>query len=136
MADGMQVRGEPFESTFGEPALAQGYQSGDILRGFGRPRGRSSDMPAATTFNRSGGDGMEQLVESFARAPGQGRRPAASRACRRAVSVMGGWLPACLPACLLACLMLAAGGVRAETGTGALRILMLGDSLTAGYGLA
>ena len=39
-------------------------------------------------------------------------------------------------ALLLAWLALTAGGVRAETGAGALRILMLGDSLTAGYGLA
>ena len=40
-------------------------------------------------------------------------------------------------ALLLAWLALAvAGGVRAETGAGALRILMLGDSLTAGQGLA
>ena len=103
---------------------------------------------------------MGQLGEPFGRALveralAQGRQPVASRACRRAANVMGGWLPARvvrgslllarlpagvvrdrLPACLLACLMLAAGGVRAETGAGALRILMLGDSLTAGYGLA
>ena len=39
-------------------------------------------------------------------------------------------------ALLLAWLMLAAGSLRAETGDGELRILMLGDSLTAGYGLA
>ena len=39
-------------------------------------------------------------------------------------------------ALLLAWLALAAAGLRAETGAGALRILMLGDSLTAGYGLA
>ena len=37
---------------------------------------------------------------------------------------------------LLAWLVLVAGGLRAETGAGELRILMLGDSLTAGYGLA
>ena len=37
---------------------------------------------------------------------------------------------------LLAWLMLVAGSLRAETGDGELRILMLGDSLTAGYGLA
>ena len=37
---------------------------------------------------------------------------------------------------LLAWLLLAAPGLRAETDTGPLRILMLGDSLTAGYGLA
>ena len=37
---------------------------------------------------------------------------------------------------LLAWLMLAAGSLRAETDDGELRILMLGDSLTAGYGLA
>ena len=37
---------------------------------------------------------------------------------------------------LLASLMFAAGGLPAETGAGDLRILMLGDSLTAGYGLA
>ena len=42
----------------------------------------------------------------------------------------------CAGAWLLASLMLAAGGLRAETGAGGLRILMLGDSLTAGYGLA
>ena len=41
---------------------------------------------------------------------------------------MGAWL--------LAWFMLAAGGLRAESGAGELRILMLGDSLTAGYGLA
>lgn len=42
----------------------------------------------------------------------------------------------CAGAWLLASLMLVAGGLRAETGAGGLRILMLGDSLTAGYGLA
>ena len=42
----------------------------------------------------------------------------------------------CAGAWLLASLMLAAGGLPAETGAGDLRILMLGDSLTAGYGLA
>ena len=47
-------------------------------------------------------------------------------------SVARGWRPAWL----LAYLVLAAGDVRAEAGAGALRILMLGDSLTAGYGLA
>ena len=36
---------------------------------------------------------------------------------------------------LLAWLLLAASGPHAETDTGPLRILMLGDSLTAGYGL-
>ena len=39
-------------------------------------------------------------------------------------------------ALLLAWLALAAAGLRAEAGAGELRILMLGDSLTAGYGLA
>ena len=39
-------------------------------------------------------------------------------------------------ALLLAWLALAAAGLRAETGAGELRILMLGDSLTAGQGLA
>ena len=37
---------------------------------------------------------------------------------------------------LLASLMFSAGGLPAETGADDLRILMLGDSLTAGYGLA
>ena len=41
-----------------------------------------------------------------------------------------------LLAWLLAWLMLAAPGLGAESGAGELRILMLGDSLTAGYGLA
>ena len=39
-------------------------------------------------------------------------------------------------ALLLAWLALAAADLRAEAGAGELRILMLGDSLTAGYGLA
>ncbi len=42
----------------------------------------------------------------------------------------------CAGAWLLASFMFAAGGLAAETGAGDLRILMLGDSLTAGYGLA
>ena len=46
----------------------------------------------------------------------------------RAVNLLG--------ALLLAWSALAAAGLRAETGAGELRILMLGDSLTAGYGLA
>ena len=36
---------------------------------------------------------------------------------------------------VLSCLVLAAAGLEAETRAGTLRILMLGDSLTAGYGL-
>ena len=67
--------------------------------------------------------------EHFERAVAQGYQPApAPRAGTRAASVAGAWL--------LAWLMLTAAGLRAETGAGELRILMLGDSLTAGYGLA
>ena len=97
-------------------------------------------------------DGMRESDKSFERALAQGYQPApapAPRACRRAARVAGTWL--------LAWLVLAAGGLRAETGAGGLgiltdaidkvrafmgmeagdlRILMLGDSLTAGYGLA
>ena len=78
-------------------------------------------------------EGMRESSECFecARAQGYqpgrgpGRRP---RAGRRAPGVAGAWL--------LACLVFAAGGLGAQSSTGELRILMLGDSLTAGYGLA
>ena len=70
--------------------------------------------------------------KSFERARAQGYQPAAPRACARRASVPR----ALAPAWLLAWLVLAAAGLRAETGAGELRILMLGDSLTAGYGLA
>ena len=52
------------------------------------------------------------------------RRPAVRRAAGIAGALLLGWL------------VLAAAGLRAETGDRPLRILMLGDSLTAGYGLA
>ena len=50
------------------------------------------------------------------------RRPMVRRATGIAAVLLLGWL--------------AAAGLRAETGEGALRLLMLGDSLTAGQGLA
>ena len=54
----------------------------------------------------------------------QARRPAVRGAAGLAVAVLLGWLA------------LAAAEARAESGAGPLRILMLGDSLTAGHGLA
>ena len=57
------------------------------------------------------------------------RNPAAvARPARRMGSIAGAWLAAGLA--------LAATGLAPETRAGELRILMLGDSLTAGYGLA
>ena len=56
-----------------------------------------------------------------------GSPPRAPRAHGRSVRIAGAWL--------LVALMAAAAGLRAETDPGELRILMLGDSLTAGYGL-
>ena len=74
-------------------------------------------------------DGMREPSECFERACAQGYQPAPGpRAGRRAARVAGAWL--------LAWLVFAAGGLGAESGAGELRILMLGDSLTAGYGLA
>ena len=57
-----------------------------------------------------------------------GSPPRAPRAYRRTVCTTGAWL-------LVVALVVAATGPRAETDPGELRILMLGDSLTAGYGL-
>ena len=72
---------------------------------------------------------MREHEDSFEHARAQGYQPAAApRTGGRAADIAR--------ACLLAWLVLAVGGPRAETGAGALRILMLGDSLTAGYGLA
>ena len=48
----------------------------------------------------------------------------------------GGAVTCIVRAWLLTWLVLAAAGLRADGGDGALRILMLGDSLTAGFGLA
>ena len=62
--------------------------------------------------------------------------PASVAGERLSASLLAGVVRGWRPACLLAWLVLAAGGVRADTGAEALRILMLGDSLTAGYGLA
>ena len=56
-----------------------------------------------------------------------GSPPRAPRTHGRSVRIAGAWL--------LVALMAAAAGLRAETDPGELRILMLGDSLTAGYGL-
>lgn len=59
----------------------------------------------------------------------QGYQPAPnSRTIGRIAGVARAWL--------LSCLALAAAGLGAESRAGELRILMLGDSLTAGYGLA
>ena len=72
---------------------------------------------------------MRESDEPAGRALAQGYQPAAAaRECGRTARVAGAWL--------LAGLALAAGGLRGETGAGELRILMLGDSLTAGHGLA
>ena len=72
---------------------------------------------------------MRESNECFEGARAQGYQPGAGlRAGGRAARVAGAWLAACL--------VLAAGGVGARSDAGELRILMLGDSLTAGYGLA
>ena len=70
-------------------------------------------------------DEMREYGVCFERNGGQGRQPASSwRTVRRVARAV------------LACLALAAPETAAETRTGSLRILMLGDSLTSGYGLA
>ena len=72
---------------------------------------------------------MRESGECFNDARAQGYQPGpGSRAGRRVARVAGTWL--------LACLVFVTGGVEAASGAGELRILMLGDSLTAGYGLA
>ena len=75
-------------------------------------------------------EGMRESSECFECARAQGYQPAArgcGPAAGRRASRARGWL---------ACLVFAAGGLGAPSGAGELRILMLGDSLTAGYGLA
>ena len=72
---------------------------------------------------------MRESNACFEGARAQGYQPEAGlRAGRRAVRVAGAWLAACLA--------FAANGLGAQSDAGELRILMLGDSLTAGYGLA
>ena len=72
---------------------------------------------------------MRELRGRRGRTGAQGYQPAPhSRTARLVTGVARAWL--------LSCLALAAAGLVAETRTEALRILMLGDSLTAGYGLA
>ena len=74
-------------------------------------------------------DEVSEHGRCFERTGAQGYQPASSaRTVRRIAGAAGAWL--------LACLALAATESAAETHAGALRILMLGDSLTAGYGLA
>ena len=74
-------------------------------------------------------DEVRGLGGCFERTGGQGYQPAPpARTVRRIASAVRAWLPACLA--------LAALGFAAQVHAEALRILMLGDSLTAGYGLA
>ena len=72
---------------------------------------------------------MRKLGGRRGRTRAHGSQPGAhSRAAGRIAGVARAWL--------LSCLALAAAGLEAETRAEELRILMLGDSLTAGYGLA
>ena len=89
---------------------------------------------------------MRELRGRRERTRAQGYQPAPhSRTVGRIAAVARTWLPypqtaprvaGVARAWLLSCLALAAAGLGAETRAEEFRILMLGDSLTAGYGLA
>ena len=119
----------PAPSGEGHPTA--GWTSGTKARGSGRPPHPSGSAPTSHTAAgrrpaRPAGRVQGSRERSgAARAKGVPlRRPATRRAAGLAVTALLGWLA------------LAAAGPRAEGGGGPLRILMLGDSLTAGHGLA
>ena len=82
-------------------------------------RGRKAAGPAPGGVSGSRGHSGAASAKGY-----QARRPAVRLAASLAVALLLGWLAP------------PAAGPRAEGGGGPLRILMLGDSLTAGHGLA